>query len=1153
MQKTMPKLWKFNQVSTALVVLCVLAAVSVLTADTLTTSEREFSKAYDVDVLVVGGSSAGVAAAAEAADSGSDVFLMALRPYLGEDVSGTYRMWLKDGEEPQTELAQKVFQSPEIAQFKNLPFKYSTDTPSASPHKDYNPPRRLNDEKWVDVYNDTVQYNENVNIVADLGEVQQIERIKLHSFQRPNDYCTLYVTVFVSNDKENWEKVGVQKDIEYIKRLMSFSLPVNRQARYIKFYAQMAPQVSRQLISEIEILTAAKMEKQDGKQFPPTRLHIKRTLDTALLDAGVEFLYDCYPTDVLFGDDGSVRGVIMANRAGRQAVMAKKIIDATGTGLIARLANAQFRNNTKGENNFEYTVVANKTAPAAKTQPKEKPTKIYHKGEMYTAFEYEMSLKMDDESMDSFARVEQEVLDHLWTPGVLATSETAFYVPAASVIGEKRQQGGWNKDIKITPEAFKVRGVKGLFMLNGYADISREFARQMLRPVNYMYVGEIIGRLAAEEASSVKADEKVTINSKKSGKEITGQIKETLAPVRPSLRPDEHIRAGSASYPVIGRYDVVVVGGGTSGAPAAIGAARNGGKTLVIEHQHGLGGVGTLGYIGRYWRGHIAGFTKEMDQGILELRPEEAGGINGWDVYEKMEWYRRQLREAGADIWTRCIGWGAVVNDKNVKGVAVATPYGCGIVLADVVIDSTGNGDIAIAAGADYECLRTSRLAIQGTGLPPFDLGDHYNNSDFTITYESDVLDAWHLKVYGKSEYRTGDSYDIASLIDTRERRRVIGDYFMTVNDQLMQRIFPDSIVKSFSDYDCHGVNFCDYLFLQPNPEHTACYTPYRSLLPKGLSGILLTGMGISVHHDALPLIRMQPDLQNQGYAAGTAAAMAAKQGIEPRDIDIKQLQKHLVQIGNIPEEVLSEKDVYPFPAQRIRQAVENAPAEYGEHKGHECGIILAHPNTSVPMLKDAFNTAEVRAKLFYAHALAVLEDPYGLDYLVDHVNSKPWDVGHTRPTSRMSDMDRLIIAISRPGDRKATPAVVKKIEGLDSSSAFTHFRSVAIAMDRLKDPAAAKALAELLQKPEMSGYVVKTIEDAQKIDKIAMSRLGVAARTSFSFYARMLAVREISIARALYRCGDYNGIGEKILREYCQDLRGVQAAHAAAILEEGN
>jgi hypothetical protein len=595
-----------------------------------------------------------------------------------------------------------------------------------------------------------------------------------------------------------------------------------------------------------------------------------------------------------------------------------------------------------------------------------------------------------------------------------------------------------------------------------------------------------------------------------------------------------------------------VVGGGTSGAPAAIGASRKGAKTLVIEYQHGLGGVGTLGYIGRYWKGHIAGFTKELDEGILELRPEEFGGINGWDVYEKMEWYRRQLRETGADIWTGCMGWGAFASGKNVKGVAVATPYGCGIVLADVVIDGTGNGDIAIAAGADYECLRPSRLAIQGTGLPPFDLGDHYNNSDFTITYESDMVDAWHLKVYGKSEYRTGDSYDIASLIDTRERRRVIGDYFMTVNDQLMQRIYPDSIVKSFSDYDCHGVNFCDYLFLQPNPEHTACYTPYRCLLPAGLSGILTTGMGISVHHDALPLIRMQPDLQNQGYAAGVAAAMAAAQGVEPRKIDVKELQKHLVQIGNIPDEVLKEKDVYPFSEQRVRQAVEKAPEEYGEHKGHECGIILAHPNTSVPMLKEAFDTAEVRAKLFYAHALAVLEDNYGLQYLIDYVDSQPWDVGHPRPTSRMSDMDRLIIALSRPADKRATSAIVKKIQALDSSSAFTHFRSVAIAMDRLKDPAAAKALAEILQKPEMSGHVVKTIEDAQKIDKIAMSRLGVAARSSFSFYARMLAVREISIARALYRCGDYNGIGEKILREYCQDLRGVQSAHAAAILAEG-
>ena len=51
----------------------------------------------------------------------------------------------------------------------------------------------------------------------------------------------------------------------------------------------------------------------------------------------------------------------------------------------------------------------------------------------------------------------------------------------------------------------------------------------------------------------------------------------------------------------------------------------------------------------------------------------------------------------------------------------------------------------------------------------------------------------------------------------------------------------------------------------------------YRLTDIVGLDGILVSGIGISAQRDAQPLVRMQPDVQNQGYAAGVAAAMAAK------------------------------------------------------------------------------------------------------------------------------------------------------------------------------------------------------------------------------------------------------------------------------------
>ena len=115
--------------------------------------------------------------------------------------------------------------------------------------------------------------------------------------------------------------------------------------------------------------------------------------------------------------------------------------------------------------------------------------------------------------------------------------------------------------------------------------------------------------------------------------------------------------------PVLGNYDVVVIGGGTAGAAAGIGAARQRAKTLVVEFLHGLGGVGTLGMIGKYWYGNRVGFTATVPENPTEVR---------------MEFLRGELRKAGADIWFGSMGCGALVEGNRVTGAVVVTPHGRG-------------------------------------------------------------------------------------------------------------------------------------------------------------------------------------------------------------------------------------------------------------------------------------------------------------------------------------------------------------------------------------------------------------------------------------------------------------------------------------------
>ena len=296
---------------------------------------------------------------------------------------------------------------------------------------------------------------------------------------------------------------------------------------------------------------------------------------------------------------------------------------------------------------------------------------------------------------------------------------------------------------------------------------------------------------------------------------------------------------------------------------------------MVLEYLHGLGGVGTLGLISSYYHGNRVGFTAEIEEGMKVMNPAGVSG-RAWNVEHKMELYRRMLRQAGADIWYGVLGSGAFVEDGRVKGVVVATPDGRGVVLAKCVVDATGNADIAAAAGAECVLTDDTHIAIQGSGLPPRELGSSYTNTDYTFIDDSDVMDIWRSFVLGREKFK--NAYDMGQLLDTRERRQIVGDFCLSPIDIYKRRTFPDTIVIAMSNFDSHGYTVHPAFFIRPpDREGMVADVPYRCLLPKGLDGILVTGLGVSAHRDAMPVIRMQPDIQNQGYAAGVAAAMVAR------------------------------------------------------------------------------------------------------------------------------------------------------------------------------------------------------------------------------------------------------------------------------------
>jgi hypothetical protein len=201
---------------------------------------------------------------------------------------------------------------------------------------------------------------------------------------------------------------------------------------------------------------------------------------------------------------------------------------------------------------------------------------------------------------------------------------------------------------------------------------------------------------------------------------------------------------------------------------------------------------------------------------------------------------------------------------------------------------------------------------------------------------------------------------------------------------------------------------------------------------------------------------------------------------------------------------------------------------------------LLSEKDRSVPFLTKAFQKADSdEHKLVYANILGMLGDSTGAKVLAEEIASQQWDEGWNfrgmgQFGGSISRLDSHIIALGKSGDAKtALPVILEKMKSLDASKEFSHHRAVSLALESLLAPEGAPALAEVLAKDGMTGYEITDIEESVRQEQ------------------RSEPLREIILARALYRCGDHNGVAEAILKKYQRDLRSLFAQHAHAVLKE--
>src|ERR1700704_4230269 len=185
--------------------------------------------------------------------------------------------------------------------------------------------------------------------------------------------------------------------------------------------------------------------------------------------------------------------------------------------------------------------------------------------------------------------------------------------------------------------------------------------------------------------------------------------------------PPKTIEEPAHQVPLYGEYEVVVLGGGPAGIAAAVAAARDGRRTLLIERYGFLGGMGTAAGVTNFCGLHanVFGEMHRVVRGIaseLLARIDRLGGLNAphlilgkilaqaFDTAAYKIAADDLLESRGVDILFHALGAGVVMHDeRRINVLMVETKAGRQAVRADIFIDCSGDGDLAAWAGARFE------------------------------------------------------------------------------------------------------------------------------------------------------------------------------------------------------------------------------------------------------------------------------------------------------------------------------------------------------------------------------------------------------------------------------------------------------------------
>lgn len=410
------------------------------------------------------------------------------------------------------------------------------------------------------------------------------------------------------------------------------------------------------------------------------------------------------------------------------------------------------------------------------------------------------------------------------------------------------------------------------------------------------------------------------------------------------------------------KYELVVVGGGFAGVAAAIAAARAGVDVLLVDKGNCLGGAAVNCLVSPFmpYSTVIDGKHVVLSAGIFSeiiRRMDERHAMVGERFFleEELKFVLNDMvLEAGVKLLFHAYIFKAEKRDGRITSISVATKSGETRIEADYFVDATGDAQLAYLAdcpttlgrepdhlcqpmtlcfrvgNVDRDRFYASQPRWSKIHAQMLESGQLINPRENILVFHTPIPNVLHFnttRVVKKNptcsedvteaevlaRQQVQEVYDLlkehadglensylmmtAAEIGVRESRMIVGDYVLTETDCKDCTRFEDAIAASNYEIDIHnpeGTGTSHYFF-KPGEYYTI---PYRCLIPKEATNLLVAGRCISSDHGAQASYRIMPNVCTLGEAAGSAMGLAVKEGKQVRDIDVGVLQAELKKNG---------------------------------------------------------------------------------------------------------------------------------------------------------------------------------------------------------------------------------------------------------------